>query len=79
MAETLHNGCHSADVRIHLNVNGFTLPVGQLGPEYLILRESAEHAPTTAEIVMSINGKVRRWNVHLPDGISASRVRTKIE
>ena len=69
---------HSADVQIYLNVNGFVLPVGQLGPEFLILRESTEHPPVEAEIVMSIDGRERRWNVYLPEGISPDKTRTKL-
>jgi hypothetical protein len=69
---------HSADVRIQLNVNGFSLNVAQLGPDFLTVRDNVEHPPADAEIVMSIDGKVRRWNVHLPDGISTKRERTKI-
>ena len=72
------NSGHSADVRIELNINGFTLNVAQLGPDFLTVRKPTEHPPALAEIMMSIDGKVRRWTVHLPDGISAGRPRTKI-
>ena len=78
MREFTKESGHSADVQIHLNVNGFTLPVGQLGPEFLILREPTEHPPAEAEIVMSVDGNERRWNVFLPEGISAGKTRTKI-
>jgi hypothetical protein len=70
---------HSADVRILISVNGSVLPVAQLGPDFLTLREPSEHPSSDAEILMSIDGKERRWNVHLPEGISAARPRTKIE
>ena len=78
MNTTTKSTGHSADVQIQLNVNGFALAVGQLGPEFLILREPADHPPADGEIVMSIDGKVRRWHVHLPEGISSSKPRTKI-
>ena len=78
MKNNVDNFGYSADVRIHLYVNGFVLPVGQLGPDFIILRNAPDHPPTDAEITMSIDGDERRWNVHLPDGISATRVRTKI-
>jgi hypothetical protein len=68
---------YSADVRMHLYVNGFALPIGQLGPGFIILRNAPDHPPTDAEIVMSIDGEERRWNVQLPEGISAGKVRTK--
>jgi len=69
---------HSADIRIQLIVDGLVLPVGQLGPEFLILREPTDHPPTEAEIFMSIDGSERRWKVFLPEGISVAKTRTKI-
>ena len=69
---------YSTDVRMQLNVNGFALSIGQLGPDFLILRDPANHPPAEAEIVMSIDGDERRWRVQLPDGISTEKVRTKI-
>lgn len=68
----------SAEVRIELAVNGFILPVAQLAPNFLMLREPVDHQPSTAEITMSIDGRERRWNVYLPDGISAAEPRTRI-
>lgn len=68
---------YSADVRMQLNVNGFVLAIGQLGPDFIILRDSVDHPPTEAEIVMSIDGEESRWNVELPNGISPERLRTK--
>lgn len=77
MKENAFTG-YSADIRIHLNVNGFVLNVAQLGPDFLTVRDVVEHPPSEAEIVMSVDGNVRRWNVYLPDGISAAKTRTKI-
>ena len=72
------NAGYSADVRIQLNVNGFVLNVAQLGPDFLTVRNATEHPPAEAEIVMSIDGEVSRWNVFLPDGISPDRAHTRI-
>lgn len=69
---------HSADVRIHLHVNGFVLPVAQLGPEFLVLRTPVDHPPCDAEIAMSIDGHESRWAVHLVNGIQAGRRKTAI-
>jgi hypothetical protein len=71
-------GCYSADVRMELHVNGHVLPIGQLGPDFLILREAAEYPPTDAEISLSVDGRMRRWRVRLVDGIATERVRTRI-
>ena len=68
----------SADVRMQLNVNGCVLPIAQLGPDFIILREPAAHPPSEAEVFMSIDGKESRWNVYLPHGIDGqSRTTTK--
>ena len=44
----------SAEVRMALAVNGYVLPIAQLGPNFLILREPAEHARI---IMMILDGK----------------------
>jgi hypothetical protein len=68
---------YSADVRLELSVNGFVLPIGQLGPDFLILDNPPNHAPVDAEIAVWIDDEESRWKVHLPDGISADRPRTR--
>jgi hypothetical protein len=68
---------YSADVRMQLNVNGFILPIGQLGPGFIMLDNPPDHPPSDAEIVMWIDNDERRWKVYLPDGISAAKTRTR--
>ena len=63
---------------MHLTLNGYVLPIAQLGPEYLILRSSVEHGPADAEIFLCIDGSERRWMVHLDNGIHPDRERTVI-
>jgi hypothetical protein len=69
---------YSAEVQMRLSVNGFTLSIGQLGPDFLLLEETVDHPPSEAEISLSIDGDVSRWTVQLPDGISSGRSRTRI-
>jgi hypothetical protein len=68
----------SADVRMELCVNGCVLSIGQLGPDFLILVNPADHPAADAEVAVWIDGRERRWNVRLPDGIDANNPRTKI-
>ena len=56
-----------------LSVNGRSFRIGQLGPDFLILDELAELPPTQGEITVSIDGRVKRWQVQLPEGVSANR------
>jgi hypothetical protein len=69
---------YSADIRMQLHVCDRVFSIGQLGPDFLILDDPADHPPADAEIAMSINGRQRRWAVHLPDGIARGTVRTRI-
>lgn len=74
----LQNGSYSADVQMHLTVNSRIFSIGQLGPDFLILDAPTDHPPAAGEITFSIDGRERRWTVHLPEGIAAGQVRTRI-
>ena len=63
---------------MHLTVNGQQLRIGQLGPDFLILKNPTDHPPSEAEIYMSIDGRARSWFVDLPDGITAGKPETRI-
>jgi hypothetical protein len=63
---------------MQLSVNGSVLSIGQLGPDFLILDDPADHPPAEAEITVSIDGRVKRWRVRLPDGITAGKLETRI-
>ena len=63
---------------MELSVKGHVLSIGQLGPDFLILRNPADHPPSEAEVAVWIDGRERRWNVYLPQGISAAEHETKI-
>ena len=40
------------------------VPWSQLGPDFIILRETLDHPPSEAEITMSIDGREDRWIAH---------------
>ena len=69
---------YSADVRIQLTLNGQVLSIAQLGPDFLVLKNTVPHPPAEAEIFMSIDGAESRWRVRLVDGIVLGRRRVKI-
>lgn len=69
---------HSADVQMHLSVNGHKISIGRLGPDYVVLDTSIDHPPSDAEISLSVDGKESRWKVRLLDGLSASQTRSRI-
>jgi hypothetical protein len=69
---------HSADVKMHLVLNGRSLSVSQLGPDFLILEIPLDHPPATAVLFFSIDGNERTREVRLPEGISAGSRRVAI-
>jgi hypothetical protein len=71
-------GSYSADVQMELRVNGRIFDVGQLGPDFVILRDATEHPPADGEMMVSIDGDVKRWPVRLPDGVVPGKDRTRI-
>ena len=68
---------YSADVRMQLCFNGYVLSIGQLGPDFIILENPTDHPPAEAEIAVWIDGRERRWNVQLPEGINSEKPETK--
>jgi hypothetical protein len=78
MTENRQKLGHSADIRMQLSVNGSVLPIAQLGPGFLILKEPIDHPPSDGEIAVWIDGSERRWRIHLEHGIRASILKTPI-
>ena len=60
---------YSAEVRLALIAGGHRFNVGQVGPDDCILRDPIDLPPCEGELVVTIDGSVRRWPVKLVDGI----------
>src|ERR1017187_9973325 len=71
---TSHGG-HSADVRISLMFRGHSIPVAQLRADFLLLDAPADHPPGPASILLRVDQSEQRWDVRLPNGISATSKR----
>jgi hypothetical protein len=71
-------GGHSAQVKMQLLVNGSSLSVAQMGPDFLLVDAPIDHPPTDARLVLQVDQSERRWNVRLPNGISADSTRVAI-
>ena len=63
---------------MRLLVNGGSISVLQMGPDFLILEESFDHPPADASVVLRVDESERRWNVRLPHGISSGSKRVAI-
>jgi hypothetical protein len=75
---SLKGSAHSAHVRMELHVNGYVLPLAQLGPNFLILKDSVDHPPADAEIRLSIDDQESRWPVRLVEGLASNQTRARI-
>lgn len=71
-------GGHSAQVKMRLLVNELTVPVVQLGPDFLLVDAPLDLPAGDASVVMQVDQQERRWNVRLPDGSSAASRRVAI-
>ena len=63
---------------MRLIVNAASLRITQMGPDFLFVESASDHPPGEATIVLQVDGSERRWNVHLPNGISAESKRVAI-
>ena len=64
------NGAHSAVVKMRLIINGTSIPINQMGPDFLFVDSASDYPPGEATIVLQIDDSHREWQVRLPDGIS---------
>ncbi len=53
-----------------LIVDGESIPIAQMGPDFLLVDTASDHPPGEATIVLQVDESERRWQVRLPEGIS---------
>ncbi len=63
---------------MRLLIGGASLPIAQMGPDFLLLDQPIDHPPGEATIVFSVDDNERRWPVRLPEGLSAGCERVVI-
>ena len=71
-------GGHSAIDNIRLLLNGDDIPVAQMGPDYLFIDSPVDRQPGEATLVLKVDLNESRWQVWLPDGISAKSEKVAI-
>jgi hypothetical protein len=71
-------GGHSADVKMRLLVGTHSIPVSQMGPDFVLLKSPLDHPPGHASVELQVDQSKRIWNVLLPHGISADTKRVAI-
>ena len=63
---------------MRLLVNGSSIAVAQMGPDFLLVDAPINHPPGNASLVLQVDQSERRWDVRLPEGISAASKRVAI-
>jgi hypothetical protein len=71
-------GAHSALVKMRLIVNGATIRITHMGPDFLLIDSASDYPPGDATIILQVDQSERRWNVRLPDGISRDSKRVTL-
>jgi len=66
-----HKGC-SSRVSMQLLVNGSSIRIAQMGPDFLLVDKPIDYPPCEAVIVLSVDDSERRWPVRLPQGLTAT-------
>lgn len=71
-------GAHSAQVEMRLILNGESVSISQMGPDFLLISPVGDHPPGEATILLQVDQTERSWRVRLPNGISAASARVDI-
>jgi len=61
-----------------LIVNGSSISITQMGPDFLFVESGDDHPPGDATIVLQVDGGERRWQVRLPNGVSRNSKRVAL-
>ena len=71
-------GARSAQVEMRLIINGSSVSITHMGPDFLFVEGGHDHPPGPATIVLQVDQTERRWQVNLPDGISKASTRVAL-
>ena len=74
-----HHGTFSADVRLHLRVNGSQYELGHLGPGFAMFSEIQSLQIEQAELETIIDGESSRWPIRITSPITTDTKRFTFE
>ena len=63
---------------MRLIVNGTSIPITHMGPDFLLLESASDHPPGEASIVLKVDQSESQWQVRLPQGISKASKRVAL-
>ena len=58
---------------MQLSVDGISIPVAQMGPDFVLLREPISLPPCDATLVIRVDQAEKQWLVRLPNGVAGSK------
>jgi len=58
---------------MQLVVDGISIPVAQMGPDFVLRREPISLPPCGATVVFQVDNEEERWQVCLPNGVAGSK------
>jgi hypothetical protein len=67
-------GTYSAQLKMRLIVNGETIRITHMEPDFLLVDSHGEHPPGDATIMMQVDQSQSQWRVRLPEGISRESI-----
>ena len=63
-------GAHSAQVEMRLFINGASISITHMGPDFLLVESPKDFPPGEASIFLKVDDSESQWKVRLPEGIS---------
>ncbi|PYJ07154.1 MAG: hypothetical protein DME25_04490 [Verrucomicrobia bacterium] len=63
---------------MRLIVNGDSISITHMGPDFLLVEPASDHPPGEARIVMQVDESRSEWKVRLPEGISKASTRVAL-
>ena len=74
-----NNQTFSADVKLHLYTGDTRYELGQLGPDFAILRTAQDISENKGELETIIDGKSTRWKIRITSPITVNSRRFSFE
>ena len=71
---------HSAQVRMVLHLGGQDVPLAQMGPDFIILKQALHQTqgPASGSITLTVDGIAEEIPVDFPEGIPAGQRRVSL-
>jgi hypothetical protein len=71
-------GAHSAQVKMRLVLDGTSIRITHLGPDFVLVESPTDHPPCEASILLGVDDSQTQWRVRLPEGISKGSKRVAL-